>query len=203
MRGLVQRVEQASVVVRAVDGDGTRTGVEELTGQIGHGLCVLVGAGKADDQAAAQIAFACLTDWYRSAQARIQAGVYGTDSILDDWRVVLHASQHDYLLENSYSEGPIYTSYPASFNQDGQRLPVRIALDPKELEAHPLRIGLSTTVEVDVADGSGPVVAAAGVRSSAAARIQTLEDPATEARIQQIVAAQARIAAPRGKHGAP
>jgi len=47
------------------------------------------------------------------------------------------------------------------------------------------------------------VVAAAGVRSSAAARIQTLEDPATEARIQQIVAAQARIAAPRGKHGAP
>jgi len=53
MRGLVQRVEQASVVVRAVDGDGTRTGVEELTGQIGHGLCVLVGAGKADDQASA------------------------------------------------------------------------------------------------------------------------------------------------------
>ncbi|MEI8297814.1 MAG: efflux RND transporter periplasmic adaptor subunit [Pseudomonadota bacterium] len=84
-----------------------------------------------------------------------------------------------------------------------QRLPVRVALDAKELEAHPLRIGLSTTVEVDVADGSGPVVAAAGVRSSAAARIQTLEDPATEARIQQIVAAQARIAAPRGKHGAP
>jgi serine/threonine protein kinase len=86
-----------------------------------------------DDQAAAQIAFARLTDWYRSAQARIQAGVYGTNSILDDWRVVLHASQHDYLLENSYSEGPIYTSYPASFNQDGQRVPVRIKIirDPQ------------------------------------------------------------------------
>jgi D-tyrosyl-tRNA(Tyr) deacylase len=53
MRGLVQRVEEASVVVRAVDGDGTRTGAEELTGQIGHGLCVLVGAGKTDDTAAA------------------------------------------------------------------------------------------------------------------------------------------------------
>ena len=53
MRGLVQRVEQASVVVRAVDGDGARTGEEERTGQIGHGLCVLVGAGKADDEAAA------------------------------------------------------------------------------------------------------------------------------------------------------
>ena len=52
MRGLVQRVEQASVVVRAVDADGVRTG-EELTGQIGHGLCVLVGVGTADDPAAA------------------------------------------------------------------------------------------------------------------------------------------------------
>ncbi len=29
-----------------------------------------------------------------------------------------------------------------------QRLPVRIALDPKELEAHPLRVGLSMNVEV-------------------------------------------------------
>jgi len=31
-----------------------------------------------------------------------------------------------------------------------QRLPVRIELDPKELAAHPLRIGLSTEVEIDV-----------------------------------------------------
>jgi membrane fusion protein (multidrug efflux system) len=33
-----------------------------------------------------------------------------------------------------------------------QRLPVRIALDPKELAAHPLRVGLSTEVEIDLAD---------------------------------------------------
>jgi membrane fusion protein (multidrug efflux system) len=33
-----------------------------------------------------------------------------------------------------------------------QRLPVRIALDPKELEKHPLRVGLSTEVEIDLAD---------------------------------------------------
>jgi len=32
-----------------------------------------------------------------------------------------------------------------------QRLPVRIALDPKELAAHPLRVGLSMNVDVDVA----------------------------------------------------
>ena len=31
-----------------------------------------------------------------------------------------------------------------------QRVPVRIRLDPKELQAHPLRVGLSMTVEVDL-----------------------------------------------------
>jgi membrane fusion protein (multidrug efflux system) len=31
-----------------------------------------------------------------------------------------------------------------------QRLPVRIELDPKELAAHPLRIGLSMDVEIDI-----------------------------------------------------
>lgn len=40
-----------------------------------------------------------------------------------------------------------------------QRIPVRIALDPKELHDHPLRVGLSMSVTVDVADTSGPMVA--------------------------------------------
>ena len=31
-----------------------------------------------------------------------------------------------------------------------QRVPVRIELDPKELAAHPLRVGLSTEVTVDL-----------------------------------------------------
>ncbi len=38
-----------------------------------------------------------------------------------------------------------------------QRVPLRITLDPKELAAHPLAIGLSMHVEVDTADRSGPV----------------------------------------------
>jgi membrane fusion protein (multidrug efflux system) len=37
-----------------------------------------------------------------------------------------------------------------------QRVPVRIALDPRELAAHPLQIGLSMTAEVDTHDRSGP-----------------------------------------------
>lgn len=39
-----------------------------------------------------------------------------------------------------------------------QRVPVRIALDPKELREHPLRIGLSMVVTVDTADTSGPIL---------------------------------------------
>ncbi|RWR02910.1 multidrug transporter [[Pantoea] beijingensis] len=40
-----------------------------------------------------------------------------------------------------------------------QRLPVRIELDPKEVEKHPLRIGLSTLVNVDTANKDGMVLA--------------------------------------------
>jgi len=42
-----------------------------------------------------------------------------------------------------------------------QRVPVRIALDPKELDQHPLRIGLSTSVKVDTHERNGRVLAAA------------------------------------------
>jgi membrane fusion protein (multidrug efflux system) len=40
-----------------------------------------------------------------------------------------------------------------------QRVPVRIALDPEEVKAHPLRVGLSVSVDVSVRDTSGPLVA--------------------------------------------
>jgi membrane fusion protein (multidrug efflux system) len=38
-----------------------------------------------------------------------------------------------------------------------QRVPIRIALDPRQLAAHPLKLGLSMHVEVDTADRSGAV----------------------------------------------
>ena len=40
-----------------------------------------------------------------------------------------------------------------------QRVPVRIALDPGELRRHPLRVGLSVTVTIDVSDTSGSIIA--------------------------------------------
>jgi len=46
-----------------------------------------------------------------------------------------------------------------------QRVPVRIALRADELASHPLRIGLSTTVNVDTKDRSGASLAAARTRA--------------------------------------
>ncbi|MHC6225274.1 HlyD family secretion protein [Pseudomonas sp. X10] len=40
-----------------------------------------------------------------------------------------------------------------------QRVPVRIHLNPEQLAEHPLRIGLSTQVDVDLHDQSGPALA--------------------------------------------
>ena len=42
-----------------------------------------------------------------------------------------------------------------------QRLPVRIRLDPQELAARPLRVGLSVNVSIDTHDRSGAVLATA------------------------------------------
>ncbi|THC45345.1 efflux RND transporter periplasmic adaptor subunit [Massilia sp. Mn16-1_5] len=41
-----------------------------------------------------------------------------------------------------------------------QRVPVRISLDPKELAAHPLRVGLSATVNVDISRKEGGALGA-------------------------------------------
>jgi membrane fusion protein (multidrug efflux system) len=45
-----------------------------------------------------------------------------------------------------------------------QRVPVRVALDPRELSDHPLRLGLSTRARVDVRDASGLILAQAAPR---------------------------------------
>jgi membrane fusion protein (multidrug efflux system) len=39
-----------------------------------------------------------------------------------------------------------------------QRLPVRVALDPKQVASHPLRVGMSTEVTIDISDHKGPLV---------------------------------------------
>ncbi len=71
-----------------------------------------------------------------------------------------------------------------------QRLPVRIALDPQELRAHPLRIGLSMQAEVEIRDASGTQWAVAP-RGAAAYATQAFVAPVAEAeaRVRAIIAA--------------
>ena len=49
-----------------------------------------------------------------------------------------------------------------------QRVPVRVALDDRELDQHPLRVGLSTEVRVDIRDDRGSVLTSAGSTTPAA-----------------------------------
>lgn len=75
-----------------------------------------------------------------------------------------------------------------------QRLPVRVALDATQLREHPLRIGLSVTVQIDTRDTSGPLMSPA---MPAAGTQVPPDDAAVEAD-----RAVARILA-QGKAGAP
>jgi membrane fusion protein, multidrug efflux system len=72
-----------------------------------------------------------------------------------------------------------------------QRIPVRIALDPQELKAHPLRVGLSMTVEVDVHDTAGPVVSSQVRNLPQPTQESAGDDPQLQARIDRIVALNA------------
>jgi membrane fusion protein, multidrug efflux system len=85
--------------------------------------------------------------------ARIVADLYGG-----------HVEFHGTVAGLGLGTGAAFALLPAQ-NATGnwikvvQRVPVRIALDQKELTEHPLRIGLSTKVQVDVHDVSGAILA--------------------------------------------
>jgi len=69
-----------------------------------------------------------------------------------------------------------------------QRVSVRIALEARELAAHPLRIGLSTSASVDVHDDSGPQLAPAPRQEPVlATRIYDIDRGEITARIAQII----------------
>ncbi len=87
-----------------------------------------------------------------------------------------------------------------------QRVPVRIALDPEELRAHPLRLGLSIQATVDISDTSGHALAGPLHNNSAyatAAFDQTTNRAASDmiaatiaANLYPVVAAPAATALP-------
>jgi membrane fusion protein (multidrug efflux system) len=74
------------------------------------------------------------------------------------------AEYHGKVIGLGAGTGSVFSLLPAQ-NATGnwikvvQRVPVRIALDNKELDKHPLRIGLSTDVTVDIRHDQGSVLA--------------------------------------------
>ena len=81
-----------------------------------------------------------------------------------------------------------------------QRVPVRIALDPKELRAHPLRVGLSMLVDVDTSDRGGPMLAEQPrTEPVAQTGVYADLDRGAEAEVARIIAANAGS----GAKGAP
>ncbi|MGV7207578.1 HlyD family efflux transporter periplasmic adaptor subunit [Oxalobacteraceae bacterium A2-2] len=81
-------------------------------------------------------------------QATIKADLYGSG-----------VTYHGVVEGFSGGSGAAFAAIPAQ-NATGnwikvvQRLPVRIRLDPRELEAHPLKVGLSMTAKIDTRTGA-------------------------------------------------
>ncbi|HSD37229.1 MAG TPA: HlyD family efflux transporter periplasmic adaptor subunit [Rhodocyclaceae bacterium] len=106
--------------------------------------------------------------------AEIEADVYGSK-----------VKYHGKVVGMSAGTGSAFSLLPAQ-NASGnwikvvQRVPVRIALDPKELIEHPLRIGLSTTVTVDTHNREGAMLGAP-MPATPVYQTQTLSQPVKDA----------------------
>lgn len=84
---------------------------------------------------------------------KISVDIYGSD-----------APFHGKVLGIGAGTGSVFSILPpqnatGNWIKIAQRVPVRIKLDPEEVRKHPLRLGLSTTVEVNTHDRTGKVLA--------------------------------------------
>jgi membrane fusion protein (multidrug efflux system) len=112
----------------------------------------------------------------------LRADIYGS-------KVVYHGK----LVGLSAGSGTAFAVLPSQ-NASGnwikivQRLPVRVALDSAELQAHPLRIGLSVSATVNIRDTSGSLVALQVRRVPIPSQPSLADDTAAvDARITQII----------------
>ena len=109
--------------------------------------------------------------------ATIEADMYGA-------KVTYHGT----VLGLAAGTGSAFSLLPAQ-NASGnwikvvQRVPVRIALDPKELAQHPLRVGLSATAQIDITKkGSGELGAVAVAPPTQRYTTTALNQPIEQAR---------------------
>jgi membrane fusion protein (multidrug efflux system) len=86
--------------------------------------------------------------------ATVVSDLYGDDAVF-----------HGKVIGLGAGTGSVFSLLPAQ-NATGnwikvvQRVPVRISLDNAELDKHPLRVGLSSEVTIDITDDKGSVLAA-------------------------------------------
>ena len=125
-----------------------------------------------------------LQDLRIGQSAELQADVYGSK-----------VTYHGKIEGLGAGTGAAFALLPAQ-NATGnwikvvQRVPVRIALDPQELAAHPLRVGLSMDVTVDTQDQSGKALADAPRSAPAAATgVFAAQERAAQQRVDRIIAA--------------
>ncbi len=116
---------------------------------------------------------------------KIVSDVYGAD-----------AEFHGKVIGLGAGTGSVFSLLPAQ-NATGnwikvvQRVPVRISLDNQELDQHPLRIGLSTEVAVDITHDKGAVLAQAPTQQPVVAQTDVYQQMASqaEAEAEQIIRA--------------
>ena len=118
----------------------------------------------------------------RTGQAvSVHTDVYGRD-----------VTYHGHVVGIAAGSGNAFALLPAQ-NASGnwikivQRVPVRILLNPDELTAHPLRVGLSASVHVDLHDTSGPLMSTAVRNMPEPTQSSAGDDPALDARIAAII----------------
>jgi membrane fusion protein, multidrug efflux system len=100
---------------------------------------------------------------------------------------------HGHLVGFGAGSGSAFALLPAQ-NASGnwikivQRVPVRVLLDPQELKSHPLRIGLSARVSVDLRDSSSGQFTGIVRNTPQPVQDSAGDDPEVESRIARIIA---------------
>ena len=131
-----------------------------------------------------------LADMRVGQPVKLEADLYGS-----------HVVYHGKLAGLSAGSGNAFALLPPQ-NASGnwikivQRVPVRVSLDPQELKSHPLRVGLSMNVAVDLHDTSGALIATQVRSQPLPVQDSVGDDPAVETRIGQIIAANDGSATP-------
>lgn len=169
-------------IVAPIDGQIAKRGVQ-LGQKISAGTPLMVIVPLHDLWVDANFKESQIKDIHLGQAVNLTSDIYGKEVIY-----------HGKVIGLSAGTGSAFSVLPAQ-NATGnwikvtQRLPVRIALDSKELQQHPLRVGLSMHAELDSRDQQGkPQVATATASNKPVAQLQPQVDMSSATKIiQQII----------------